>query len=74
MVAVIDIGASVFTFVVISQAMVVYSLEQPFGGKQLTEDIQRHYNLSWAEAGKAKRKGGLGSDYVETMLDPFKDC
>jgi type IV pilus assembly protein PilM len=72
-VALIDIGASVFTFVVISQEMVVYSLEQPFGGKQLTEDIQRHYNLSWAEAGKAKRKGGLGSDYVETMLDPFKD-
>jgi type IV pilus assembly protein PilM len=72
-VALIDIGASVFTFVVISQEMVVYSLEQPFGGKQLTEDIQRHYNLSWAEAGKAKRKGGLGSGYVETMLDPFKD-
>jgi type IV pilus assembly protein PilM len=72
-VALIDIDASVFTFVVISQEMVVYSLEQPFGGKQLTEDIQRHYNLSWAEAGKAKRKGGLGSDYVETMLDPFKD-
>ncbi|RZO22924.1 MAG: type IV pilus assembly protein PilM [SAR92 clade bacterium] len=71
-VAVIDIGASVFTFVVISQAMVVYSLEQPFGGKQLTEDIQRRYNLSWAEAGKAKRKGGLDSDYVETMLGPFK--
>ncbi len=72
-VAIIDIGATQFTFLVLSNEKIIYSIEQPFGGKQLTEDIQRHYNLTWAEAGRAKRKGGLDEDYDESMLQPFKN-
>ena len=37
----------------------VYMREQPFGGNQLTQEIQRHYNLSPEEAEAAKRNGGL---------------
>ena len=72
-VAIIDIGATQFTFLVLSNQTIIYSVEQPFGGRQLTEDIQRHYNLTWAEAGRAKRKGGLDADYAESMLQPFKN-
>ena len=72
-VAIVDIGATQFTFLVLSNQTIIYSVEQPFGGKQLTEDIQRHYNLTWAEAGRAKRKGGLDGDYDESMLQPFKN-
>ena len=71
-VAIVDIGATQFTFLVLSNQSIIYSVEQPFGGRQLTEDIQRHYNLTWAEAGRAKRKGGLDADYAEAMLNPFK--
>ena len=71
-VAIVDIGATQFTFLVVSNQSIIYSVEQPFGGRQLTEDIQRHYNLTWAEAGRAKRKGGLDADYDEAMLNPFK--
>ena len=71
-VAIVDIGATQFTFLVLSNQSIIYSVEQPFGGRQLTEDIQRHYNLTWAEAGRAKRKGGLDADYTEAMLNPFK--
>tara|TARA_B110000259_G_scaffold46588_1_gene54229 strand:- start:4227 stop:5393 length:1167 start_codon:yes stop_codon:yes gene_type:complete len=71
-VGIVDIGASQFTFVVIRDHVVIYSIEQPFGGRQLTEDIQRQYHLTWAEAGRAKRKGGLDEDYVQAMLNPFK--
>ena len=72
-VAIVDIGATQFTFLVLSNQTIIYSVEQPFGGRQLTEDIQRHYNLTWAEAGRAKRKGGLDADYTESMLQPFKN-
>ena len=72
-VAIVDIGATQFTFLVLSNQAIIYSVEQPFGGRQLTEDIQRHYNLTWAEAGRAKRKGGLDDDYDKSMLQPFKN-
>ena len=72
-VAIVDIGATQFTFLVLSNQTIIYSVEQPFGGRQLTEDIQRHYNLTWAEAGRAKRKGGLDADYAKSMLQPFKN-
>jgi type IV pilus assembly protein PilM len=52
----------------------VYTREQLFGGKQLTEEIQRRYGLSVEEAGLAKKQGGLPDDYETEVLDPFKDA
>ena len=52
----------------------IYTREQLFGGKQLTEEIQRRYGLSYEEAGMAKRQGGLPDNYVPEVLDPFKDA
>ena len=44
------------------------------GGKQLTEEIQRRYSLSFEEAGLAKKQGGLPDDYEQEVLQPFKDA
>jgi type IV pilus assembly protein PilM len=72
-VAIADIGASVFSFTVLVDGKIIYSREQQFGGKQLTEEIQRRYGLSWEEAGEAKRKGGLPEDYATEVSGPFKE-
>ena len=45
-----------------------------FGGKQLTEEIQRRYGLSFEEAGLAKKQGGLPDDYDSEVLLPFKEA
>ncbi len=73
-VAVIDIGATMTTLSVLSDGRTIYTREQLFGGKQLTEEIQRRYGLSTEEAGLAKKQGGLPDDYEIEVLGPFKDA
>ena len=71
-VAIADIGSTMATLNVLHDGRVVYTREQGFGGKQLTEEIQRRYGLSYEEAGLAKRHGGLPDNYTVDVLDPFK--
>ncbi len=71
-VAIADIGATMTTLNVLYNGRTVYTREQGFGGKQLTEEIQRRYGLSYEEAGLAKRHGGLPDNYVTDVLEPFK--
>jgi len=73
-VAVIDIGATLTTLNVLHDHSIIYTREQVFGGKQLTEEIMRRYGLSYEEAGMAKRQGGLPDNYIPEVLDPFKDA
>ncbi|WP_347331490.1 pilus assembly protein PilM [Marinimicrobium locisalis] len=73
-VAVIDIGATMTTLSVLVDGRTVYTREQLFGGKQLTEEIQRRYGLSMEEAGLAKKQGGLPDDYESEVLAPFKEA
>jgi len=73
-VAIIDIGASMTTLSVLVDGKTVYTREQLFGGRQLTEEIQRRYGLSREEAGLAKKQGGLPDDYEMEVLAPFKDA
>src|SRR5690554_69072 len=72
-VAIIDIGATMTTLSVLVDGKTVYTREQLFGGKQLTEEIQRRYGLSMEEAGLAKKQGGLPDDYQTEVLQPFKE-
>ena len=72
-IAVIDIGATMATLSILVGGKTVYMREQLFGGKQLTEEIQRRYGLSLEEAGLAKKQGGLPDDYEAEVLEPFKD-
>ncbi len=73
-VAVADIGATTTTLNVLHSNRIVYTREQNFGGRQLTEEIQRRYGLSMEEAGMAKRQGGLPDNYGPEVLDPFKEA
>lgn len=73
-VAVVDIGATMTTLSVLAEGQTVYTREQIFGGKQLTEEIQRRYGLSVEEAGLAKKQGGLPDDYEEEVLMPFREA
>ena len=72
-IAIADTGANVTTLNIVHNNRVIYSREQGFGGKQLTEEIQRRYGLSYEEAGMAKKHGGLPDSYITEVLDPFKD-
>lgn len=71
-VAVADVGATLTTLSVMQDMRIIYSREQQFGGRQLTEEIQRRYGLSYEEAGLAKRQGGLPDNYDPEVLEPFK--
>ncbi|KEQ13281.1 pilus assembly protein PilM [Endozoicomonas montiporae] len=73
-VAIIDIGASNTSLNVLSKGQSIYTREQLFGGRQLTDEIQRRYGLEPEEAEKAKCKGGLPGDYESEVLEPFKDA
>ncbi|PCJ14779.1 MAG: pilus assembly protein PilM [Gammaproteobacteria bacterium] len=73
-VAIIDVGATMTTLSVLDNGRTIYTREQLFGGKQLTEEIQRRYGLSVEEAGLAKKQGGLPDDYEDEVLGPFKDA
>lgn len=73
-VAVIDIGATMTTLSVLVDGRTIYTREQLFGGKQLTEEIQRRYGLSAEEAGLAKKQGGLPDDYESEVLEPFREA
>ncbi len=72
-IAVVDIGATMTTLSVLENQKIVYTREQVFGGRQLTEEIQRRYGLTYEEAGLAKRQGGLPDNYGPEVLDPFKE-
>ncbi|WP_226704645.1 pilus assembly protein PilM [Microbulbifer elongatus] len=75
-VAVIDIGATMSALSVMVDGRTVYTREQLFGGRQLTDEIQRRYGLSSEEATLAKRQGGSGlpDDYYPEVLEPFRDA
>lgn len=71
-VAIIDIGATLTSLNVVENRKLIYTREQPFGGKQLTEEIMRRYGLSYEEAGRVKKLGGLPDNYEPEVLEPFK--
>jgi type IV pilus assembly protein PilM len=73
LIAVVDFGASNTTFSVLREMRVVYTRDFSFGGQQLTEEIMRTYGLSLEDAGRAKKEGGLPSNYQPEVLDPFID-
>lgn len=73
-VAIVDVGSTMTTLSVLADGKTIYTREQLFGGRQLTEEIQRRYGLSMEEAGLAKKQGGLPDDYEREVLEPFKDA
>jgi type IV pilus assembly protein PilM len=73
-VAIVDIGATMTTLSVLHNGYTIYTREQLFGGKQLTDEVMRRYGLPLEEAGLAKKQGGLPDDYEPEVLEPFKEA
>lgn len=73
-VAIMDIGHTMTTLTVVSGESIIYTREQVFGGKQLTDEITRRYGVTVQEAGLAKKQGGLPDDYQREVLEPFRDA
>jgi type IV pilus assembly protein PilM len=72
-IAVFDVGSHLMTLNVMRNGQAVYTREQPFGGNQLTQEIQRVFGLTPEEAEAAKRAGGLPDNYESEVLNPFVD-
>lgn len=72
-IALVDFGATTTTFSVLNDLRIIYTRDQGFGGRQLTDEIMRQYGLSYEEAGKAKKMGGLPDDFEENLLRPFME-
>ena len=72
-IAIIDIGATMTSLNVVENNQLIYTREQSFGGKQLTEEIMRRYGLAYDEAGRLKKDGGLPDNYIQEVLEPFKE-
>ena len=72
-IAIVDVGASIMAVNVLRNDQSIYMREQPFGGNQLTQEIQNRYGLSAEEAEAAKRAGGLPENYESEVLQPFMD-
>ena len=73
-VAIIDIGAATTSINILNNRKSIYTREQTFGGKELTEEIQHRYNLSSEQAALAKQAGSLPPSYESEVLGPFKNA
>lgn len=76
-VALVEVGATTTTMYVLgfaktSNAHIIFSREEMFGGNRLTESIQAMYSMSYQEANHSKKYGGLPDGYDTDVLEPFK--
>jgi type IV pilus assembly protein PilM len=72
-IALVDIGAHITHFYVLRNNQFLFSRDQAFGGNQLTQDVQRAFNLSPEEAESAKKNQGLPENYDNDVLQPFME-
>ncbi len=72
-IAIVDVGTAMMNLNVLRNGQSIYMREQPFGGNQLSQEIQRQFGMSPEEAEAAKRVGGLPDNYESDVLAPFLD-
>lgn len=72
-IALIDAGANVMNLTVLRNGQQIYAREQAFGGGQLTQDITRHYGMTYEDAEASKRAGTLPEGYEAELLNPFME-
>ncbi|MFT5110971.1 MAG: type IV pilus assembly protein PilM [Parasphingorhabdus sp.] len=70
-VAILDYGTTSSHLYVVHRRQLVYHRDYPFGGKSLTESIQRRFGISYQEAEHKKRTGDLPENYKVDILRPF---
>lgn len=70
-IALFQIGSAVTHVSVLLDGKLLYEREQPFGGKQLTQEIMRAYGMTQEDAEISKRNGSLPQGYESEVLAPF---
>ncbi len=70
-IALFNIGSAVTHISVLLDGKPLYEREQPFGGKQLTQDIARAYGLTQEDAEMRKKAGNLPEGYESEVLALF---
>jgi type IV pilus assembly protein PilM len=73
-IALADMGATTTKLHVLHDNKIVYTREQNFGGRQLTDEIHRHLELAPEFADLNKPHAELPDYYVTEILTPFKDA
>ncbi|ROL78337.1 pilus assembly protein PilM [Pseudomonas protegens] len=71
-VALLDIGADMTVFYVMHGQRIIYSREQLFGSRQLTQALERRYALTLDQTLLAERLGRLPQGCAEEVLRPFE--
>ena len=71
-IALVEVGATTTTMNILGNLQIIFTREELFGGRSLTEEIQHRYGLSYEEANIAKRENTLPEDYESEILEPFK--
>ncbi len=70
-VVLVDLGAAGTQVNVLHNLETVYTRDLSFGGRQLTEDVMRHFSLDADAAEQAKRDGSLPAEYGNEVLPAF---
>jgi len=69
--AISDMGATTTALIVIRDRQVIFTREQAFGGRQLTEEVQKRFGLLYDDAERAKKIGGLPDNYDREVRVSF---
>ena len=72
-IAIVDIGAINTNMCVFENMVLSFARVANFGGKRLTDDIMAKYGVSYSDAGRLKKEGGLPDNYEVELLSPFKE-
>lgn len=67
-----DIGATSTSLNVFYDLRLIYNKDQPFGGQQLLDEIQKRYGLTLQEAILARKYNDLPDDYNIDVLEPYR--
>ena len=70
-IAIVDLGALSTTVLILHDGHTVYTREQAFGGRQLSEEIMRTQGVSLEEANQALRDGRLPESFHSEILPSF---
>nr|WP_224745719.1 pilus assembly protein PilM [Neiella litorisoli] len=71
-VAMVDIGANMMLFSIVSDGETIYSREQPFGGEQFNQAVVGYYGMEPHAVEEAKLAGTLPANYDFEVLAPFQ--
>ncbi|GGA63738.1 pilus assembly protein PilM [Neiella marina] len=71
-VAMVDIGANMMLFSIVSNGETIYSREQPFGGEQFNQAVTGYYGMEPNTVEEAKLAGTLPANYDFEVLAPFQ--